>query len=265
MAFEELKERHAAMWGAGPFEKIAPTLAEMHDALIESVDGGPGDRWLDLGCGTGELVFRATRTGADLRGADLAPNLVETARRQAAELGHDIPFEVADAENLPYGDASFDVVTSSVGMIFAPTHERVAAEVARVLRPEGRLAFSAWTVDGSIGDFFKLIGSYSPPPPEGAGVAIAWGTRDHVTALLADDFDLAFESRTAPWHGESAEALWDEIAESFGPIVVLLRMLDAETAARFRSEMIELFERLSTTDEGITVDRPYLLTRGVRR
>ena len=171
MAFEELKERHAAMWGAGPFEQIADTLAEMHDVLVAAVDAEPGDAWLDVGCGTGELAFRASATGADVTGCDLAPALVETARRQAAERRLEIPFEVADCENLPYADASFDIITSSVGAIFAPDHARVAAELARVCKPGGRLALSAWTTDGRIGDFFRVIASYSPPPVEGAGVS----------------------------------------------------------------------------------------------
>ena len=103
------------------------------------VQGGPGDRWLDVGCGTGELVFMAVETGADVTGPDLAPVLVETARRQAAERGLDITFEVGDVEALPYGDESFDVVTSTVGAIFAPDHEAVASELARVT-PAGRAA-----------------------------------------------------------------------------------------------------------------------------
>ena len=122
MAFEELKERHAAMWGAGPFEEIAPTLVEMHETLIAAVEAEPGDAWLDVGSGTGELAFRAAATGAAVTGCDLAPVLVETARRQAAERGLDVNFEVGDCENLPYADASFDILTSSVGAIFARPH-----------------------------------------------------------------------------------------------------------------------------------------------
>ena len=125
MAFEELKERHAAMCGAGPFEEIADTLAEMHESLVAATGARPGDAWLDVGCGTGELAFRAAATGASITGCDLAPVLVETARRQAMAQGLAIPFEVADCENMPYADASFDIVTSSVGAIFAPITRRL--------------------------------------------------------------------------------------------------------------------------------------------
>src|SRR5687767_5347590 len=114
MAFEELKERHAAMWGSAPFERIAGTLADMHEAIVGAVGGAPGRTWLDVGCGTGELAFMAAATGATVTGADLSPALVETARRQAAERGVDVTFEVGDAEALQYPDDSFDIVTSSV-------------------------------------------------------------------------------------------------------------------------------------------------------
>ena len=187
MPFDELKRRQAAMWGAGPFERIAHTLGDMHDLMIDSIDAGPDDLWLDIGCGTGELAFLATRTGATIHGADLSPTLVDTARRQAAERGHDIAFEVADCEELPFEDGTYDVVTSSVGAIFAPDHPKVASELARVLRPGGRLGLTAWTTDGPVGEFFQLIGSYAPPPPDGAGSAIAWGDPAYCEEMLGDD------------------------------------------------------------------------------
>ena len=110
MAFEELKQRHAAMWGSGPFEVSAPTLREMHEAIVAAADVNEGDAWLDGGCGTGELAFLAAETGASVTGCDLSPALVETAKRQAAERGLEIPFEVGDVENLRYDDGAFDIV-----------------------------------------------------------------------------------------------------------------------------------------------------------
>lgn len=265
MAFEELKQRHAAMWGAGPFERVAGALLPMHEALIAAVDASPGESWLDAGCGTGELTFLAALTGADIQGTDLAPNLIDTARRQAAERGLDIPFAVADCESLPFGDEAFDIVTSSVGAIFAPDHQRVAAELARVLRPGGRLALSAWTADGTIGEFFRLIASYAPPPPAGAGTALQWGNREHVTELLGDTFELSFTDENAQWEAPTAEDLWDDMSTAFGPIVVLLRSLDDEQKATFRSAMTSLFGRLSTAANEMQIARPYLLVQGIRR
>jgi SAM-dependent methyltransferase len=266
MAFEELKQRHAAMWGAGPFEEIAPTLVEMHETLIAAVEAEPGDAWLDVGSGTGELAFRAAATGAAVTGCDLAPVLVETARRQAAQRGLDVKFEVGDCENLPYPDASFDILTSSVGAIFAPDHTRVAAELARVCRPGGRLALSAWTADGRIGDFFRVIGSYSPPPVEGAGTSMQWGDPDHCESLLGADFELTIEPLNTPWVGESGDEMWDEFSHGFGPIVSLLRMLPPEKAAGLKADVIALFDDSDAGQgNGVMLDRPYILVKGIRR
>ncbi len=264
MAFEELKERHAAMWGAAPFEEIAGTLAEMHDALVAAIDAGPGDSWLDAGCGTGELAFRAAATGAAVTGCDLSPTLVETARRQAAERGLSIPFEVADCESLPYPDESFDAVTSSVGVIFAPDHGRAATELARVCRPGGTLALSAWTTEGRIGDFFRVIASYSPPPVEGAGVPTQWGDAAYCESLLGEHFEIEVESRNTPWQGESGEAMWDEFSRAFGPIVTLLGALEPDRAAGLKDDLIALFED-NRDGDGVVLDRPYLLVTGTRR
>src|SRR3954452_18202627 len=120
MAFEALKERQATVWGGAPCEKIAETLEPMHAKLVERLAPQPSERWLDIGCGTGDVAFRAAAAGAHVTGSDLSPALIETARRQADEQGLRLTLEVGDAERLPYDDASFDVASSSVGMISAP-------------------------------------------------------------------------------------------------------------------------------------------------
>jgi ubiquinone/menaquinone biosynthesis C-methylase UbiE len=186
------------------------------------------------------------------------------AKRQAAERGIALEFEVADCEALPYADASFDIVTSSVGAIFAPDHPRVAHELARVMRPGGRLALTAWTADGPIGEFFGLIGKYAPPPVEGAGTAMAWSDPAYCEKLLSDAFALTFSHHDIPWTADSAEAMWTEVSEAFGPVVVLLRNLDADAAAAFREELTAFFARLQT-ENGISVPRPFVLILGTRR
>ncbi len=264
MPFEELKERHAMMWGSAPFERIAVTLAEMHEAIVGSVDGGPGKRWLDVACGTGELALLAAATGAEVVGADLSPPLVETARRQAAERDIEITFEVGDAEALPYEKASFDIVTSSVGAIFAPDHRAVASQLARVCRPGGELALTAWTSEGEEDEFFRIIGSYAPPPPPDAGVAASWGEPRYAESLLEGAFEVTVARRDTPWHVESAEELWCDISEGFGPIKTLLGALEPERADAFEGELLAFF-RSEETEGGISMARPYLLIRGRRR
>lgn len=265
MAFEELKQRHAAMWGAGPFEVIAPTLVEMHEAIVGAAGAGEGDAWLDVGSGTGELAFLAAATGASVRGCDLSPVLVETAKRQAAERGLEIPFQVGDVENLPYDDGGFDIVTSSVGAIFAPDHARASEELGRVCRQGGRLVLTAWTAEGRIGDFFRVIASYSPPPVEGAGVPTQWGDAAYCEAMLGPHFELEIQSLNTPWTAPTAEEMWDEFSTSFGPIVTLLGILEPERASAFRDDLVGLFEE-NTADGGeVVLDRPYLLVKGTRR
>lgn len=263
MAFEQLKERHAAMWGSAPFERIAETLADMHETIVAAVAGAPGRKWLDVGCGTGELAFMAAATGAEVTGCDLSPTLVETARRQAAARGVDVTFEVGDAEALRYADASFDIVTSSVGAIFAPDHRAVASELARVLQAGGELALSAWTTGGEVDEFFRIIGSYAPPPPPDAGVAASWGERDYVEDLLGGDFELALTEHNTPWE-EAPDVMWTLLSESFGPIKTLLANLPPERAEAFKAEMLAFFES-EATESGVSMDRPYLLIHGVRK
>ena len=137
MPFEELKARQSVMWGSGPFERVAETIREVHEVVLETVDPQPAERLLDAATGTGAVAFLAAEREADVVGMDFAPALVETARRVAAEAGVDIRFDVGDAEAMPYEDASFDVVTSTCGVMFAPDHAAAARELARVTRPAG--------------------------------------------------------------------------------------------------------------------------------
>ncbi len=265
MAFEELKQRQAMMWGAGPFEVIAPTLVEMYEVIVAAADAGEDDSWLDVGCGTGELAFLAAATGASIRGCDLSPVLVETARRQAAERDLEIPFEVGDVENLPYDNATFDVVSSSVGAIFAPDHARAAEQLGRVCKPGGRLLLTAWTTEGRIGDFFRVIASYSPPPAEGAGAPTQWGDAAYCEALLGEQFELEIESLNTPWSAPSGRDMWDEFSTSFGPIVTLLGMLEPERATGLRDDLVALFDDNTAEGGDVVLDRPYLLVKGTRR
>ncbi len=264
MAFEELKQRHAAMWGSAPFEVVAAGLADMHDAVVDAVAAQPGERWLDVGGGTGELVLRAAATGAQLTGSDISETLVATARRQASERGVDATFDVADAEQLPYDDASFDIVSSSIGAIFAPDHARVASELARVCRPGGRLVMTTWTDTGSVGDFFRLVAGYAPPPVEGAGSPLQWGDADYCATMLGDAFDVEIRPSVATWSAATAGEIYDEMEEGFGPIKTLLGALEPSRADALRDDLRGFFAGFATTDGAAWV-RDYLLVLGSRR
>lgn len=177
MASEQLKQVQSNVWGSGPFEEIEALIAEMHDTLVEALGPQPGQSWLDVGCGTGGVTTRAARAGADVTGVDLAPALIETARSRAADDDLDITYEVGDAENLAVGDGSFEVVSSSVGVMFAPDHAAAAGELARVCAPGGRLGITAWRPDGGIGKFFRFHAAVPATASRGGGQPARVGYR----------------------------------------------------------------------------------------
>jgi SAM-dependent methyltransferase len=190
--------------------------------------------------------------------------LIETAKRLAAEEGLEIRYEVGDAEQLPYEDGSFDVVSSSFGAMFAPDHEAVARELARVTRPGGRLGLAVWDPDGGIGDFFRLVGKFQPPPPEGAGNPLEWGREEHARELLANDFDLRFVRGMDPQVGESGEQLWQLFVSSFGPMKTLHDSLEEPRRKELHDAYVEHMEQ-HRTDGRIEAPREYLLILGTRR
>ena len=264
MAFEELTAKHKTVWGSAPFERIAEVITDMHVTLVERLAPQEGELWLDLGCGTGDVAFHAARAGAVVTGSDLSPALIETAQRQAAELGLDLTLEVADAQALHYADASFDVISSSVGIIFAPDHARIASELARVCKPGGRIGFTAWRKSSGVGDIFEGMSKFMPPPPEGAGSPFQWGEEAYVEERLGDSFDLGFEELdTRHEHDDPAE-MWELFRTSYGPSHVLWESLDEERRRDLDETMTAVFEKHRAGD-GISMERLYLLVTGRRK
>jgi ubiquinone/menaquinone biosynthesis C-methylase UbiE len=237
----------------------------VHAAVVEAVGPAEGKRWLDVASGTGELTELAARTGADIVGVDFAPVLVETAQRLAAERGISVDYRVGDAENLDFEDASFDVVTSTFGVMFAPDQPRAGVELGRVTRPGGRLALANWTPEGAIGEMFRLTSQFAPPPPEGAGVPVEWGRPERVEELLGDDFELKVEKRVSNFEAESGEAAWQLFVANFGPVRTLADSLEEDRREEFHQAWVELFEQKYRVGDGIVHPREYLLVSGTRR
>lgn len=264
MAFEELKAKQSVVWGSGPYERISEHLKVAHDHLLAAITGRAGERWLDVATGTGEIAVRAASAGAEVTGIDLAPALIQRARARAREGGVEVAFEVGDAERLPYRNASFDVVSSAFGVMFAPDQRAAAAELARLTRPGGRLALLNWHPTRGVAEFFEVMAAYMPSPPEGVGSPFAWGDRDHLSDLLADAFELRFEEGDCPQPGRSAEEIWELFTTSYGPTKALAESLDAERRAAFRREWLTYFERFRN-GAGVGQPRPYLLVLGTRK
>ena len=265
MPFEELKARHSVVWGTGPYERVSATIADLQDELIARLGPAPGVRWLDSATGTGETAKRAARAGADVVGVDIAPALIETARREAEEEGLEIRYEVCDCEALPFEDASFDVVSSTCGVMFAPDHATVARELARVTRPGGRIGLACWTPDSTLAEIFRIQADYAPaPPPPGAGSPFAWGSKDHVTELLGDDFELEFIELVSHLVLPKAEDAWELFSTSYGPTKTLADALDDDRCEEFERRFVELHARYDD-GSGLDMPRTYLLTLGTRR
>lgn len=180
---EALKRRLKATWMAGDYGHFAKYLEPGALDFLRRLQLQPGDRLLDVACGAGQIAVPAARAGVQVTGVDIAANLIEQARMRAAAEAVQVRFDEGDAEDLPYADASFDVVVSLIGAMFAPRPERVAAELLRVCRPGGRIVMANWTPQGFVGQMFKTLAAHVPPPPLMAP-PVQWGDETRVRERL---------------------------------------------------------------------------------
>lgn len=262
MAFEELKQRQSVMWGNGPYQRITETIVDIHDIVLERLAPQDGDRFLDLACGTGAVAERAAAAGADVKGIDLAPALIETARERAESLGLSIDYAVGDAENLDVPDASFDKLSSTCGIMFAPDHEAVASELARVTKPGGRMALGNWTPTGGLAKMFAVMAPYQPAPPPSS--PFAWGDETRVTELLGETFELELEEHVSTVRVPSGEDYWELFSTSYGPTKTLAEGL-GDRREDLRRDWVEFFETNYSENGEIVHTREFLLVLGTRR
>jgi ubiquinone/menaquinone biosynthesis C-methylase UbiE len=183
----DLKARHAKMWASGDYASMVELwLLPLGPRLVEACGIGPDMRVLDVAAGTGNASLVAAERGAKVTASDLTPELLEAGRTRAEAAGLALDWTQADAENLPFEDESFDVVMSSIGVMFAPHHQEAADELVRVCRPGGTIGVMSWTPEGQIGALFRAMKPYAPPPPPGAQPPPLWGSEEHVDELFGD-------------------------------------------------------------------------------
>jgi SAM-dependent methyltransferase len=233
------------MWGSGNYAAVAEKITRAGELVVTRAGIEPGMDVLDVACGSGNASIPAAGAGARVTGLDFAPALLEIARERCADAMVEIDFVEGDAQDMPFDDASFDRVVSVFGHMFAPDHERMAAELKRVLRPGGTTAFACWTPEGGIGRMFKAISEVVPPPP-GSTPPLLWGTEDHVRRLMGD---ATFERHAIVWEDESVESYARFMLDSFGPLLNARELL-GEHEDQLERAYVGYLERENQNDDG---------------
>ena len=258
---QELTGRQQATWASGDFHEVARQNVWMAEMLCQAVDPHPGQRVLDVACGSGNAALVAARRYCQVAGIDFVPGLIERARRRAAAEGRELDFRVADAQSLPYPDASFDVVLSVYGVQFAPNQEKAAGELLRVCRPGSKIGLAGPIAEGWSGDFFAVHGRYAPPPP-GVKSPLRWGTDDGIHALLGRGAHvIENERRTSLQYFRSVNHAVEVFCTYFGPTMRALQVSDEEAQQDFVEELEAVFSRYNRATDGTAiVENQYLQT-----
>lgn len=262
----EIKDRQQKTWATGNFAMIGNSLVIMGELLCEAVDLRAGDKVLDVATGSGNTAISAARRACEVTGSDYVPELIEYARKRAEVEGMEISFDVGDAENLPYPDTSFDVVLSTLGVMFAPDQEKAADELLRVCRSGGKIGLANWTPDGYIGQMFATVGKHVPPPA-GIKPPPLWGTEDRLRELFGEKISsLEITRRSYVFRSLSAGHNVEYARTYFGPMIKAFESLDADGQDALERDLKELLDRWNTSgDETIVVPGDYLEVVAVKR
>jgi SAM-dependent methyltransferase len=259
-------ERPAAVWSSGKqdYNQISRGIADSIEHCVLRLNPQPGERVLDLATGTGWTSRVVARRGATVTGVDIAGDLLEAARANAAAEQLQIEYRRGDAEALPFADGEFDAVVSTCGIMFASRPEAAAAELARVCRKGGRIALTTWLSNGNLFKMFQVMKPYMPPPPSPAPPSpFEWGRPERIRELLGNAFRLRFEEGISYYREPSGEAAWETFSTGYGPTKMLATTLDPERRAALRDEFIALHDGFAT-ELGICMPREYWLTVGER-
>jgi SAM-dependent methyltransferase len=264
--FNAVKQKQQATWASGDFAVIGTTLQIVGESLAEAVDICADERVLDVAAGNGNATLAAARRFAQVTSTDYVPALLEKGRTRASAEGFDVKFKVADAENLPFIAESFDVALSTFGAMFTPEHTRPAREMLRVVRSGGRIGLANWTPEGFIGQLFKVIGAYLPPPA-GLKSPALWGTETHIVELFgADAVTIHCERKVFNFRYRSAEHWLQVFRDYYGPTHKAFAALAPEERAALAADIAALLNRLNTAGSAsLVVPSEYLEVVIVKR
>jgi len=254
-----LKLKQQTAWSSGDYSVVGTTLQIVGESLCEALDLRAIERVLDVAAGNGNVALAAARRWCEVVATDYVPSLLERARERAAAERLDIEFREADAEALPFADESFDVVVSTFGVMFAPNHERSATEMLRVCRRGGRIGLANWTPDGFIGQLFKTIGKYLPPPP-GAKSPAMWGVRARIVELF-EPHAASVEAvpRNFVFRYRSQQHFMEVFRGFYGPVLKAFAALDTQSQAALEGDLLTLIAKFNRSgDATVVVPSEYL-------
>jgi SAM-dependent methyltransferase len=263
--FASVTQNQQQIWSKGDFAHVAPIVQVVADRLVESVDVLPGDRVLDVACGSGNTAIAAARFFAKVTGIDFVPTLLERGRVRAAAEFLEVEFVEGDAQELPFEDGSFDVVLSTFGAMFAPDQQRTASALLRVTRRGGKIGMANWVPDGFVGDVFRATAKYVPPPP-GLAPPVAWGTEERLRELFGNGIsDLRVERCVNTQRFRSPEHFLEFFRRYFGPTITAFERVGPDREEAFAAELKAIAEKYNRAGEraaAITAD--YLEVVAVR-
>ena len=261
----EQQEQARKLWSSGDYPSAMHVIASVGPRAVEAAEVSSDDVVLDVACGSGNATIPAAKTGAKTTGLDITPELLEAGKKAAAEAGVEIEWMEGDAQDLPFDDASFDVVTSVFGCMFAPDHRRTAAELARVLKPGGRMVLTAWRPEGNFGAMFRTIASHMPPPPEGFQAPPLWGNEEHVREIFEGTaIDLDLEPTAVEFTADSPEAYLEEMERDLPPMVMAQANMEPDKWQALRSDLQTLYAETNESETAFSAKQEYLLIKGTK-
>jgi len=258
--FEAVTQVQQQIWSKGDFAMVANLVYHPAESLAEALDLVPGERVLDVASGSGNAAIAAARrTWGNVVSSDYVPALLERGRERAAAERLEIEFVEADAQDLPFEDSSFDVVTSIYGAMFAPDQQKTADELLRVVKPGGRIGMGNWCPEGAVGTMFKTISKHAPPPP-GIDSPLLWGTEEHLRNLFGDGVsDLRVERRISRQPFRSADHYIEFFRTYFGPTQTAYERVGPEGEQALTDDLRGFLEAANTAgDRAMVLEAEYL-------
>jgi SAM-dependent methyltransferase len=257
------------MWASGDYPRMVDTfLLPLGPRLVQAAGIGPGMSVLDVASGTGNAAIPAAQTGANVTASDLTPRLLDDGKRRAEADGVQLDWVEADAEHLPFDDASFDVVMSCIGVMFAPFHAQAASEMARVCKPGGTIGLLSWTPEGMLGALFKIMGGFAAPPPAGAQPPPLWGSESHLAEIFGDGVQWRSHERepleiTAFPH---ARDYGEHFKDNYGPTITIRKNAEANGRAEEFDAALDAFcdEWNRGPDDAARFEQEYVVSIGTR-